>query len=157
MNKKKNRRSEYIVFIIIFFLINNISYSNSFSLDFRGYIEQEKMILGKKGELINFKTKGTWSDSLGNYGRGRCQGSGLLENKNKIITDILYFCEFEDQEYQKFWTRGSRTGSQQQAGIGTNTYIDAEGKYKKYIGVECIYAISYIKDSFHAKNKCEIK
>ena len=45
--------------------------------------------------------------------------------------DILYFCEFEDQEYQKFWTRGSRTGSQQQAGIGTNTYIDAEGKYKK--------------------------
>tara|TARA_B100000902_G_C26457816_1_gene503992 strand:+ start:35 stop:508 length:474 start_codon:yes stop_codon:yes gene_type:complete len=157
MNKKKNRRSEYIVFIIIFFLINNISYSNSFSLDFRGYIEQEKMILGKKGELINFKTKGTWSDSLGNYGRGRCQGSGLLENKNKIITDILYFCEFEDQEYQKFWTRGSRTGSQQQAGIGTNTYIDAEGKYKKYIGVECIYAISYIKDSFHAKNKCETK
>ena len=113
------------------------------------------MILGKKGELINFKSKGTWSDSLGNYGRGRCRGSGLLENK--IITDILYFCEFEDQEYEKFWTRGSRIGSQQQAGIGTNTYIDAEGKYKDYIGLECIYAISYIKDSFHAKNKCEIK
>ena len=113
------------------------------------------MILGKKGKLINFKSKGTWSDSLGNYGRGRCQGSVLLENK--IITDILYFCKFEDQEYEKFWTRGSRTGSQQQAGIGTNTYIDAEGKYKEYIGIECIYAISYIKDSFHAKNKCEIK
>ena len=148
---------KYFVFIILLFFINKISYSNSFLYDFRGYIEQEKMILGKKGELINFKSKGTWSDSLGNYGRGRCQGSGLLENKNKIITDILYFCEFEDQEYEKFWTRGSRTGSQQQAGIGTNTYIDAEGKYKDYIGLECIYAISYIKDSFHAKNKCEIK
>ena len=139
----------------LLFFINKGSNSNSFSYDFRRYIEQEKLILGKKGELINFKSKGTWSDSLGNYGRGRCQGSVLLENK--IITDILYFCEFEDQEDEKFWTRGSRTGSQQQAGIGTNTYIDAEGKYKEYIGVECIYAISYIKDSFHAKNKCEIK
>ena len=146
---------KYFVFIILSFFINKVSVSNSFSYDFRGYIEQEIMILGKKGELINFKSKGTWSDSLGNYGRGRCRGSVLLENK--IITDILYFCEFEDQEYEKFWTRGSRTGSQQQAGIGTNTYIDAEGKYKKFIGLECIYAISYIKYSFHAKNKCEIK
>ena len=146
---------KYFVFIILSFFINKFSNANSFSYDFRGYIEQKKMILGKKGELINFKSKGTWSDSLGNYGRGRCQGSVLLENK--IITDILYFCEFEDQEYEKFWTRGSRTGSQQQAGIGTNSYIEAEGKYKEYIGVECIYAISYIKDSFHAKNKCEIK
>ncbi len=146
---------KYFVFIILSFFINKVSVSNSFSYDFRGYIEQEIMILGKKGELINFKSKGTWSDSLGNYGRGRCRGSVLLENK--IITDILYFCEFEDQEYEKFWTRGSRTGSQQQAGIGTNTYIDGEGKYKEYIGIVCIYAISYIKDSFHAKNKCEIK
>ena len=145
---------KYFVFIVLFFFINKVSNSNSFSYDFRGYIEQEKMILGKKEELINFKSKGTWSDSLGNYGRGRCRGSGLLENK--IITDILYFCEFEDQDYEKFWTRGSRTGSQQQAGIGTNIFIDAEGKYKNYIGLECIYAISYIKDSFHAKNKCEI-
>ena len=125
---------KYFVFIILLFFINKVSNANSFSYDFRGYIEQEKMILGKKGELINFKSKGTWNDSLGNYGRGRCRGSGLLENK--IITDILYFCEFEDHEYEKFWTRGSRTGSQQKAGIGTNTYIDAEGKYKKYIGLE---------------------
>ena len=101
---------KYFVFIVLFFFINKVSNSNSFSYDFRGYIEQEKMILGKKGELINFKSKGTWSDSLGNYARGRCRGSGLLENK--IITDILYFCEFEDQDYEKFWTRGSRTGSQ---------------------------------------------
>ena len=47
------------------------------------------MVLGKKGELINFKSKGTWSDSLGNYGRGRCQGSGLLENKNIFAIDLL--------------------------------------------------------------------
>ena len=101
MSIKKISYSKYIVFIILLFFINNVSNSNSFSFDFRGYIEQEKMILGKKGELINFKTKGTWSDSVGNYGRGRCQGSGLVDNKNKIITDILYFCEFEDQEYEK--------------------------------------------------------
>ena len=62
---------KYFVFIILLFFINKVSHSNSFSYDFRGYIEQKKMILGKKGELINFKSKGTWSDSLGNYGRGR--------------------------------------------------------------------------------------
>ena len=84
------------------------------------------MILGKKRELINFNTKGTWSDSLGTKVEEGVKGLGLLENKNKIITDILYFCEPEDQQYEKFWTRGSRTGSQQQSGIGTNTYIDAE-------------------------------
>ena len=77
---------KYFVFMVLLFFVNKVSYSNSFSFDFRGYIEQEKMLLGKKGELINFKSKGTWSDSLGNYGRGRCRGSGLLENK--IITDI---------------------------------------------------------------------
>ena len=50
---------KYFVFVILLFIINKISFSNSFSFDFRGYIEQEKMILGQKGELINFKTKGT--------------------------------------------------------------------------------------------------
>ena len=39
---------KYFVFIFLFFLINKVSNSNSFSYDFRGYIEQEKMILGKK-------------------------------------------------------------------------------------------------------------
>jgi hypothetical protein len=52
---------KYFVLIILLFFINKVSYSNFFSFDFRGYIEQEKMILGKKGELINFKSKGTWS------------------------------------------------------------------------------------------------
>ncbi len=80
---KKINCTKYLVFFILLFFINKVSYSNSFSFDFRGYIEQEKMILEKKGELINFKTKGTWSDSLGNYGRGRCQGSGWQKIKIK--------------------------------------------------------------------------
>ena len=66
---------KYFVFIVLLFFVNKVSHSNSFSYDFRGYIEQEKMILGKKGELINFKTKGTWSDSSGNLsanGNGSC-------------------------------------------------------------------------------------
>ncbi len=146
-------------FVLIYFLLfiaHSISCSENFIFDFRGYIQQDIMKLGSVGNLINFKSKGTWVDSQGNYGRGKCQGSVLIENNNQTIDDTIYFCEFEDQDQIKFWTRGNRTGSEKKAGIGSNTYVDAEGKYIKYIGVECIYAISYIKDSFHAKNKCNI-
>ena len=45
---KKINCTKYLVFFILLFFINKVSYSNSFSFDFRGYIEQEKMILGKK-------------------------------------------------------------------------------------------------------------
>lgn len=145
------------VLLLFSLLIAKISYSNNLTYDYRGYTTNlDTMKLGNNSKFINFKNRGTWNDDKGNYGRGKCQGSVLIEEEGNTIEEVLYFCEFEDQEEMKFWIRGSRTGSLQEAGVGTNIFIAADEKYQKYINKKCVYAIKYIKDTFHAKNKCKL-
>ena len=53
------------------------------------------------------------------------------------------------------WIIPKRSDSEWEAGIGKNYIISATKKYEKLIGKTCVYAVSYYKDTFHTKTKCQ--
>ena len=76
---------------------------------------------------------------------------GYLKKTRKA--DMLY-CEFEDQNEQKFWKRLGRKGSEQKAGVGYTVLVGGTNNYIDYVGKECVYAINYTKDAFILNESC---
>ena len=93
---------------------------------------------------------------MNNYGKFKCKGSLLLNKNGKRTDNELVLCELEDVNGEYMWVIPKRTDSEWEAGIGKNYIISATKKYEKLIGKTCVYAVSYYKDSFHTKTKCQI-
>ena len=59
--------------------------------------------------------------------------------------ELNVYCDAYDNEGDTFGLILYRS-SDMSAGIGTATYIKTSGKYKKFEGKNCTYAISYLAD-----------
>ena len=104
----------------------------------------------------NIETKGQWKDSNGQYGLVFCHGNIVSENGTKKLQS---FCEYKDRDNDKAWT--VLTSNKQidldnkmyqfdtTAEIGKNIYLNGSGKYKKYIGYKCNFAIKYYDEEYN--------
>ena len=142
-------------FLILFIvLLSWESMAEKRKIDFRGFIKIKSLNIGTNIKFNNFEIKGVWDDSNGNYGKAICSGSWLSDIKQTRKKDMIY-CEFEDQNEEKFWKKVERKGSEQKAGIGNTILVEATSNYEEYIGRKCIYAINYTKDAFIMILNCE--
>ena len=140
------------LYILIFFSSFN-SYAIDWSFKYSGFSEIKKLNFNSSDEAINFNNYGTWEDSLGNYGEGKCQGMSTIEDNQN---DMKFYCEYVDQDNEKMIGKGIRK-SDINAGVGKMVMIDGEGKWKKIIGAECTYAIKYKGRVFFSAQKCKKK
>jgi len=53
------------------------------------------------------------------------------------------------------WIIPKRSNSEWEAGVGRNSIISATKKHENLIGKTCVYSVSYYKDTFHTKTKCQ--
>ena len=142
-----------IIFIIIFIFFNiSNSYSESYSLDAHAeiIINEEIKIEGNIKEAI-IKAKGTFTDSLGNYGELITLGTSKSD-KEKVILDFLL--QGINQKGDKFIGRQFRNSLEQEVGVGSFFYISGTGDYKKLIGKKCYYAVKYLNANVFYKHKC---
>ena len=142
-----------IIFIIIFIFFNiSNSYSESYSLDAHAEIiinEEIKIEENIKEAII--KAKGTFTDSLGNYGEIITLGTSKSD-KEKVILDFLL--QGINQKGDKFIGRQFRNSLEQEVGVGSFFYISGTGDYKKLIGKKCNYAVKYYNANVFYKHKC---
>lgn len=142
-----------IIFIIIFIFFNiSNSYSESYSLDAHAEIiinEEIKIEENIKEAII--KAKGTFTDSLGNYGEVITLGTSKSD-KEKVILDLLL--QGINQKGDKFIGRQFRNSLEQEVGVGSFSYISGTGDYKKLIGKKCYYAVKYLNANVFYKHKC---
>lgn len=142
-----------IIFIIIFIFFNiSNSYSESYSLDAHAEIiinEEIKIEENIKEAII--KAKGTFTDSLGNYGEIITLGTSKSD-KEKVILDFLL--QGINQKGDKFIGRQFRNSLEQEVGVGSFFYISGTGDYKKLIGKKCYYAVKYLNANVFYKHKC---
>ncbi len=124
-------------------------------IDSRGYYQNDEIIMQDGNKLVHYQSKGNWSDNFNNYGKFKCKGSLLINKSGKRSDKELIICELEDVEGEYMWNLPKRSDSEWEAGVGKTTILSATKKYKKLIGKTCVYAISYYKDTFHTKTKCE--
>ena len=138
-------------FYILIFLISFNCYSIDWNFKYSGFSEIKKLNFNSNDEAINFNNYGTWEDSLGNYGEGKCQGMSTIEDNQN---DMKFYCEYIDQDNEKMIGKGIRK-SDINAGVGKMIMIDGQGKWKKMIGAECTYAVKYKGRVFFTALKCK--
>ena len=138
-------------YLILLFLFSINSYAIDWSFKYSGFSEIKKLNFNSNDEAINFNNYGTWEDSLGNYGEGKCQGMSTIEDNQNYMK---FYCEYIDQDDEKMIGKGIRK-SDINAGVGKMVMIDGEGKWKNMIGAECTYAIKYKGRVFFAAQKCK--
>jgi len=141
-----------ILSIILMFLSTAKGYSESYSLDANAeiIINEEIKIEGNIKEAI-IKAKGTFTDSLGNYGEVITLGTSKSD-KEKVILDFLL--QSINQKGDKFIGRQFRNSLEQEVGVGSFFYISGTGDYKKLIGKKCNYAVKYLNANVFYKHKC---
>ena len=142
-----------ILSIILMFLSTAKGYSESYSLDAHAEIiinEEIKIEENVKEAII--KAKGTFTDSLGNYGEVITLGTSKSD-KEKVILDFLL--QGINQKGDKFIGRQYRNSLEQEVGVGSFLYISGTGDYKKLIGKKCYYAVKYLNSNAFYKHKCD--
>ena len=139
-----------------------LSFVFSFSINAKEMVIQtttsyilEKFTYSNKSTYSIYKGEGSWTSNLGDYGHIKCMGP--IE-KNYNYFKLNHICEYINQNNEKMWHRVNREGNQDaDAGVGKSIIFDATGKYKKYIGSECPYAIKYLDNKNFSKSKCKLK
>ena len=138
----------------MFFILNPLR-ASTLVIDSRGYYENDYININNGDKLVHYASKGNWNDNLNNYGRFKCRGSILIGQDGKRSENELVICELEDVVGEFIWFTPRRSDSEWEAGVGETTIISASTKYKSLIGKICVYAVSYYKDTFHTKTKCD--
>ena len=139
-----------------------LSFVFSFSLNAKEMVIQtttsyilEKFTYSNKSTYSIYKGEGSWTNNLGDYGHIKCMGP--IE-KDSNYFKLNHICEYINQNNEKMWHRVNREGNQDaDAGVGKSIIIDATGKYKKYVGSECPYAIKYLDNKNFSKSKCKLQ
>ena len=140
----------FYIILIIFFNISNL-FAENYELEWTGDMKFTKSITYQDKSIFKIvHPTGYWQDNNGNFGNFNCIGwvKNIKDKENLEVN-----CEALDNENDRFWVilnRNSEIG----AGVGNTTYIDATGKYKKFINKKCKYAINYFQAGFFYKQVC---
>ena len=149
---------KYLFFVMLFIVsasvkpIANDNNIKEWTHKYSGFASNESFKLEDSSKILHYKNKGTWEDTMGNFGTQTCFGLFLLEKNNNIISMEIY-CELQDQDNDKFYTKVTRDSSLD-AGIGEYVLIDGSGKWKSMINSKCKYAVKYKEKALFVTSKC---
>ena len=132
------------VITIMFLFLSKILYSYDFEFEILSH-EGDVRIVELPNLLIyrQFEIKSNWKDTLGDWGIVECTGTHTLYKRKGTI--LKNYCKGTNAEDDDFWLIMDRKSDNFDAGIGEIEYVEGNGKFKKYIGTKCIYAVSYLK------------
>ena len=142
---------QYIILSLIV-LFCNILYAEEIIIDATATTNITTFTLANKSTYSIFKSDGSWTSTLGDYGHLECMGP--IEKSDKYFK-LNHMCEYTNQSKIKFWARVIREGNQDaDAGVGKIIIVDAIDNYKKFIGYKCNYAIKYLDNKIFTTAKC---
>ena len=147
MNFKK------LIFIFSFLLLTNLYADFFIENTTTGIVKNEGYKLPNGNEFALLKGTYQWTNNLGYYGTATCKG--LLEKESEL-SSINFLCESINQKGDKQYSIFKRESNDLQSGSGKSTIVDATGDNKILIGIECNFAVSYLKNVAFAKMKCPV-
>ena len=147
-----------ILILLFYFILLNL-YSKSFEMEifFSGSSNDLDIIeFPNNTRYQQIKNTANWQNTYGDYGILKCLFNIYL-GENNSNTRLSGFCDGKNQDNEKFWLEFERNTDDFDAGIGRSKFIFGNGKYKKFIGTQCIYAVKILDDSAFSKHKCKLK
>ena len=143
----------YFLILKLVFLVSFFLKAEKYILESSSNVSSEHIEVTKSLKSTTVSIENRWTDSFGNFGTGKCNGHILTENEE---ISLLVFCEQTEARGDKFWTQLLRD-KDMKAGIGKIKYLNATGIYKKFIGIECQYAVNYMNNKINfLKQICEL-
>ena len=151
---------KYLFYVMLFIVsasvkpIANDNNIKEWTHKYSGFASNESFKLEDSSKILHYKNKGTWEDTMGNFGTQSCFGLVLLKKNNNIISMEIY-CEALDQDNDKFYSKFTRD-STYDAGVGEYVLIDGSGKWSSMIKSKCKYAIKYKEKALFVNSKCRV-
>ena len=146
-----------ILILLFYFILLNL-YSKSFEMEiFFSSSSNDLDIIEfpNNTKYQQIKNTANWQNTYGDYGILKCLFNIYL-GENNSNTRLSGFCDGKNQDNEKFWLEFQRNTDDFDAGIGRSKFIFGNGKYKKFIGTQCIYAVKILDDSAFSKHKCKL-
>ncbi len=146
-----------ILILLFYFILLNL-YSKSFEMEifFSGSSNDTDIIeFPNNTKYQQIKNTANWQNTYGDFGILKCLFNIYLEENNSNA-QLSGFCDGKNQDNEKFWLEFERNTDDFDAGIGRSKFIFGNGKYKKFIGTQCIYAVKILDDSAFSKHKCKL-
>ena len=146
-----------ILILLFYFILLNL-YSKSFEIEifFSSNSNDLDIIeFPNNTRYQQIKNTANWQNTYGDYGILKCLFNIYL-GENNSNTRLSGFCDGKNQDNEKFWLEFERNTDDFDAGIGRSKFIFGNGKYKKFIGTQCIYAVKILDDSAFSKHKCKL-
>ena len=149
-----SNRSTKFVFVINFFIfVVNNCFAEKYINESSSSVKSNHIVISENLKSTTVSIENRWTDSLGEYGTGVCNGH-ILTEKNKI--SLKLYCEQLASNGDKFWTQLIRE-KDMQAGVGKIKFIRGTGKYKKFEGLVCPYAVNYMNEKINFfKQVCDL-
>ena len=147
-----------ILILLFYFILLNL-YSKSFEMEifFSGSSNDTDIIeFPNNTKYQQIKNTANWQNTYGDYGILKCLFNIYL-GENNSNAQLSGFCDGKNQDNEKFWLEFERNTDDFDAGIGRSKFIFGNGKYKNFIGTQCIYAVKILDDSAFSKHKCKLK
>ena len=146
----------YIITLLLFSEFN-ITSAEEFSVDVTFLTDAGTSNVMEFGDMLTvrqFSGTASWKDSAGDYGTLKCLGNYVSSKQKETVLEN--YCKGSNKDGDIFWLTQKRKSTDYDGGIGKSTYIYGEGKFKKYIGVKCIYAVEILKEFSILKQKCNL-
>ena len=145
-----------LIMIMYFFLFNLHSKSFDLEIFFIGNTNDiDTVEFPNDSHYRQVKNTANWQNSYGDYGTLKCLFNISLGKNNKNA-NLVGYCDGKDQSNEKFWLEFKRDTDDFDAGIGKTKFIFGTGKYKDFIGTNCIYAVKILDQSAFSKHKCKL-
>ena len=145
------------IFTIKLILLTNILHSSDFGIEILSS-DSNVRVTEIPGVITyrQFQVNSNWKDTLGDWGILECTGTFTLLKENKTI--LKNYCKGTNVEDENFWLIMDRESDNFDSGIGEIRYVQGNGKFKKYIGAKCVYAVSHLKRRIGTfiKAKCNL-
>ena len=148
----------YLIFLFLFISINSFSYD--FEIEIMSAGDGSETTIFKFSDNITYRhfySFQNWKDNLGDWGTLECAGNHtIIENEGTILKN---YCKGINKDGDLFWLMMDRNSTDFDAGLGKIQYREGTGKFEKYFGTECIYAINFLKygNGTFQKAKCNFK
>ena len=146
-----------ILILLCYFILFNL-YSESFEIDIFFSINSNDIDIIEFPDNTKYqqvKNTANWQNTYGDYGVLKCLFNIYLDEDNTNAR-LYGFCNGKNQDNEKLWLEFKRDTEDFDAGIGKSKFIFGTGKYKKFVGTQCIYAVKLLDNSAFSKHKCNL-
>ena len=143
-----------LLFIPLFLHISNClseDYIHEFQAKVKNSIEYN---ISETKKFKNYDLEGTFTDNYGNIGTFRAVIIADIDKGKLVRLDATSENIYSNNE--RFYTRGIREKSDEDAGIGYNIILGTTEKLKSLIGTRCTTSVRYVNDAIFGINKCKL-